>query len=148
MYKIGNLTVEFDTRKKLNPLEPSATKSPVYIYDTEEGGFVSRFYNESYVADYTHREQFTRSTVCIKDSDGMQLCRLVLVAAREFEPSTGRWNCNLPDGKLLLLFKIYGFVERVKQAIQECLDLTNPRPNIMELPPDVLVPETIPVRSF
>lgn len=118
-------------------------KAPVFIYDCEEGAFTHRFYSEEYRFQHRFRSQFEWSTVCIKNRNGDIITRIFNVASNRMH--NGQWVHYGNDGNLLRAWKFTGFVECVKEVIQECLDSEKLSLDITELAPDVTIPEAIPV---
>ena len=96
-YQIDDLTVIFETRRRLLPLDPSKN------------------YGEEFLLEFAEFKEYEYSVVTIKSSERV-ISRLYLILAEEVAPQI--YRSKFTDGMLLQHYYSVGFVEGVKEAIE------------------------------
>ena len=107
------MTVSFETRSSLPPLE------------------LTKAYSEDYLIEYVEYLNYEYSTVTIRN-DEKTLCLLYLPLAEEITP--GVYRCKYSDGQIIDYYYSIGFVQFILEAIQACLAIPSIGPKIVEIP--------------
>jgi len=111
-FKSGHLTVLFETRTCLPPLE------------------LTKVYSEDFLLDYEEFMNYEYSTVTIRNDEKV-LCLLYLPLAEEIAPGVYRYKYS--DGQIIEYYHYIGFVQSVQNAIQACLAMHPSGPKIVDL---------------